>query len=69
MFHAITLRVYCSSSQGRKRVKTVPERFAASEERTRRLPLWRWTISWVIQRPRPVPLRPLVVKKGSKMRD
>ena len=38
------------------------------ELRRVRRPLWRVTMPAEIQRPRPVPLRSLVVKKGSKMR-
>ena len=49
-------------SKGRKRVKTVPLRPGRREVRTRKIPSWRSTISWLTHRPRPVPATPLVLK-------
>ena len=57
-----------TASKGRKRVKTVPWWAGDWLLRTLRTPRWRCTISLLTQRPRPVPVTPLVVKKGLKMR-
>ncbi len=53
-------------SRGSRSRKTVPELGRFWLLRIESRPWWRWMISWLIHRPRPVPPVPLVVKKGSK---
>ena len=54
------------SGVGKKRAKVVPVRPGRCELRRRMVPLWLRTISSETQRPRPVPVAGLVVKKASK---
>src|SRR5450759_5079005 len=59
-------KVACST--GRNTVKQVPERPRRRVLHTRIEPPTRSTIPKLTHRPSPVPLSPLVVKKGSKIR-
>ena len=58
-----------AASKGKKMEKTEPVREARVELLTVRVASWRLRISALTQRPSPVPLVPLVVTKGSKMRS
>jgi hypothetical protein len=62
-----TIGIKFYSLHGRKSSKTVPETTTDWRDLTFRTPWCRSIISRLIHSPKPVPLLPFVVKKGSKM--